>query len=187
MKIILDPGHCGEDTGANFRDLKEKDINLDICLACMERLQLFHWVALTRTSDIHVPLSNRTKIANWWQADLFVSIHCNADPDSDEPGMPEAKGEEIWIYPGSLMSLHVAQIVKGHVDSFFKEHRFRGIKESRGLFVLKHTNMPAVLIETGFIDNINSHGAFQEAVDRRRIGMTLARGLLDYDKGMRPS
>ena len=186
MKIVLDPGHGGEDTGASFRGLKEKDIVLDICLACLERLQLFHWVALTRTSDMYVPLGNRTKMANWWQADLFVSVHCNADPDSDEPGMPEAKGEEIWIYPGSLTGLHVAQTIKEHVDSFFRTHPFRGIKESRHFYVLKHTNMPAILIETGFIDNVYEHGSFQGAVARRRIGLTLARGLLNYDKGVKP-
>ena len=186
MRIVLDPGHGGEDSGATFHGLNEKDIVLDICLACLEKLQLFHWVVLTRTSDLYIPLSDRTKIANWWKADLFVSVHCNADPDSDEPGMPEAKGEEIWVYPGSAMSLHVAQNVKEHVDSFFKDHPFRGIKESAGLFVLNHTKMPAILIETGFIDNINEHGAFQEPLTRRRIGLTLARGLLNYDKGQKP-
>jgi len=186
MKICLDPGHGGEDSGATFRDLKEKDIVLDICLACMERLQLLHWVALTRTSDMYMPLGNRVKLANAWKADLFVSVHCNADPDVDEPGMPEAKGEEIWIYPDSLASLHVAEAIRDHVDTFFKEHRFRGIKESRHLYVLKHTSMPAVLIETGFIDNVSEHGAFQGAVARRRIGVTLAQGLLNYDKGHLP-
>ena len=186
MKVVLDPGHGGDDSGAVFRDLKEKDITLDICLAAMERLQLFHWVALTRTFDMYVPLDSRVKIANWWKADLFVSIHCNADPDSDEPGMPEAKGEEIWIYPDSLTGRHVAEAVKSHVDEFFSEHRFRGIKESEGLYVLRRTQMPAILIEVGFIDNVNEHGAFQGAVARRRIGLTLARGLLNYDKGMKP-
>ena len=186
MKIALDPGHGGQDSGASFRGLKEKDIVLDICLACMERLQLFHWVALTRTSDIYVPLGNRVQIANWWKADLFVSVHCNADPDSDEPGMPEAKGEEIWIYPGSLTGRHVAEMVKDIIDGFFPTHPFRGIKESENLYVLKHTNMPAILIETGFIDNVNEHGGFQGAVARRGIGLRLARALLDYDKGQQP-
>jgi N-acetylmuramoyl-L-alanine amidase len=149
MKIILDSGHGGEDSGATFRDLKEKDITFDICLAALERLQLFHWVALARTSDMYVSLADRVKTANWWKADLFVSVHCNADPDSDEPGMPEAKGEEIWIHPSSVTGRHVAQAIKGHVDEFFSKHKFRGIKESKGLYVLHKTQMPAVLIETG--------------------------------------
>ena len=184
MKICLDPGHGGKDTGASFRDLNEKDITLDICLACFERLQLFHWTILTRSSDLCVSLTNRVQIANWWHADLFVSIHCNADPDIDELWMPEAHGEEIWIYPGSLTGRHVAEAIQSHVDSFFKEHRFRGIKESGNFYVLRETQMPAVLIETGFIDNVNEHGAFQGTASRRRIGLTLGRGLLEYDKGI---
>jgi len=186
MKIILDPGHGGDDSGAVFRDLKEKDITLDICLAAIERLQLFHWTALTRTSDMYVSLSDRAKTANWWKADLFVSVHCNADPDSDEPGMPEAKGEEIWIHPGSLTSRHVAEAVTGHVDDFFPKHTFRGIKESEGFYILRRTQMPAVLIETGFLDNVNEYRAFKGVVNRRRIGILLAQGLLNYDKGIRP-
>ena len=186
MKILIDPGHGGTDPGATFQDLKEKDIVLDIALACAEKIQLFHWVGLTRTSDMFVSLSARVQIANWWRADLFVSIHCNADPDSDEPGMPEAKGEEIWIYPNSYTGRHAAESIMEHVDSFFPEHPFRGIRETKGLCVIRETNMPAILIETGFIDNISEHGAFQGAVNRRRIGLTLGRGLLDYDKGMKP-
>jgi N-acetylmuramoyl-L-alanine amidase len=187
MKICLDPGHGGEDKGALFRGLKEKDIVLDIALSCMEQLQVFHWTALTRTSDRHVSLDKRVTLANWWQANLFVSIHCNADPDPDEPGMPEASGEEIWVYPGSTSGLRVARAIKDHIDSFFPVHPFRGIKESRNLYVLRHTKMPAVLIETGFIDNIGEHKAFQEAAFRRGIGKQLARGLLDYDKGQKPA
>lgn len=186
MKIILDPGHGGDDLGATFRNLKEKHITLDICLAAMERLQLFHWTALTRTSDMYVALDTRTKVANWWKADLFVSVHCNADPDSDEPGMPEAKGEEIWIHSGSLTGRHIADAVKDHVDEFFPNHKFRGIKESESFYVLRRTEMPALLIETGFMDNVSEHGAFRRAVNRRRIGILLAQGLLNYDKGVRP-
>ena len=182
MKLILDPGHGGDDSGAAFRELKEKDITLDICLACLEKLQLYYWVALTRTSDMTVPLSDRVKIANWWKADLFISVHCNADPDIDAPGMPEAKGEEIWIHPHSLTGRDVAEAIKGHVDAFFPDHRFRGIKESKGFYVLRRTQMPAVLIEVGFLDNVSEHGAFQGAVNRRRIGLLLGRGILNYDK-----
>ena len=187
MKICLDPGHGGEDPGAAFRDLKEKDVVLDIALACMEGLQRFHWTALTRTSDLYIPLGNRVQLANSWHADLFVSVHCNADPDIDDHGMPEARGEEIWIYPGSVPGRQAAEAIKQHVDSFFKQHPFRGIKESRNFFVLKYTAMPALLIETGFIDNISEHGAFGRAVFRRGIGLRLARGLLDYANGQPPA
>lgn len=183
MKIIIDPGHGGTDPGAMFRDLREADIVLDIALSCLSRLQLWHCVAITRVDDRYVSLSDRVQIANWWEADLFISIHTNADPDSDEPGMPEGKGEEIWIYKGNLKARNVADVLKVHVDSFFPNHHFRGFKETTSLYVLKHTQMPALLIETGFIDNVNEHQAFSNPVFRRRIGIQLAQGLLNYDKG----
>jgi len=96
--------------------------------------------------------------------------------------MPEGKGEEIWIYPGSP-ARKVAETIKEHVDGFFPDHPFRGIKESKNLYVLRETNMPALLIETGFIDNINEHQAFANPLFRRRIGIQLAMGILQYDKG----
>jgi len=183
LKIVLDPGHGGKDPGAMFRALREADIVLDMALACLSRLQLWHCVALTRTSDVYVPLADRVQIANWWGADLFVSIHTNADPDPDESEMPEGKGEEIWIRPKDSKSLEIANHIKGHVDSFFPEHHFRGVKETKNLYVLKETKMPALLIETGFIDNINEHTAFANLLFRRRIGMQLAEGILEYNKG----
>jgi len=183
MKVCLDPGHGGPDPGAMFRALREADIVLDMALACLSRLQLWHCVALTRTSDVYVPLADRVQIANWWGADLFVSIHTNADPDPDKLGMPEAKGEEIWIHPESPIARNMAEAIKDHVDSFFMDHHFRGIKETTSLYVLKHTTMPAILVEVGFIDNINEHQAFSNPVFRRRIGVQLAQGILLYDKG----
>ena len=183
MKIFLDVGHGGEDSGANFQGLDEKDVVLDICLACFERLQLFHWVALSRTADVYVPLSNRALEANYWGADLFVSVHCNADPDPDYPDMPEAKGEEIWVYSRDSDGYKVAETIKDHVDSFFQTHPFRGIKESKNLYVLRKTKMPALLVETGFIDSINEHEAFKDLGFKRGIGLALARGILEYDRG----
>jgi len=180
MKIVIDPGHGGPDPGAMFRALREADIVLDIALACFNRIQFVNWTILTRTSDRSMSLADRVQIANWCHADLFVSIHCNADLDNDEPGMPEGKGEEIWIYPGSIVSRQVAETMEKHVDGFFPEHSLRGIKESENLYVLRKTNMPAVLIETGFIDSIDEHAAFQTTETRRRIGRMLGRGLLNY-------
>jgi len=181
MKIVIDPGHGGKDQGAMFRALREADIVMDIALACFSRLQFLHWTVLTRVSDMYVSLADRVQIANSWKADLFVSIHTNADMDSDEPCMPEGKGEEIWIYPGSP-ARKVAETIKEHVDGFFPDHPFRGIKESSSLYVLKPENikMPTLLIETGFIDNLTEHKAFQSQETRRRIGRMLGRGLLDY-------
>lgn len=181
LKVFLDPGHGGHDLGACFRDLLlEKDVNLDVCLAAAQRLQFLFWTALSRHSDLPLPLSNRWIQANAWKADISISIHCNADPDADLPGDPEAKGEEIWIYKGSQQGLALAQAMKEHVDTFFPDHGFRGIRETTRLGVLQHTNMPAILIELGFLDHMETSGALQSEIIKIRIGHLISAGVQNY-------
>jgi N-acetylmuramoyl-L-alanine amidase len=80
--IVLDPGHGDFDSGAvGPTGLREKDVVLDVAmrLAPLLETKLGLKIILTRKSDIFVPLRERTRIANRYQADLFVSIHANAD------------------------------------------------------------------------------------------------------------
>jgi len=90
QRIVIDPGHGGTDPGCIGKDgTMEKVIVLDIC----KRLkQLFSThdgleVILTRETDIFVPLENRTVIANQKRADLFVSVHANANPSKKRSGV----------------------------------------------------------------------------------------------------
>lgn len=93
-KIVIDPGHGGEDPGAiGPYGLKEKDVVLEIALKVREILKSdpqFE-VILTRDKDIFIPLNERTEIANKVGADLFISIHANASPNS------YARGIETYI------------------------------------------------------------------------------------------
>jgi N-acetylmuramoyl-L-alanine amidase len=80
-KIIIDPGHGGHDPGAvGPHNLYEKDVVLDIALKLKKILteDPMNEVYLTRSTDVFLPLEERTAIANKKQADLFVSIHANA-------------------------------------------------------------------------------------------------------------
>jgi N-acetylmuramoyl-L-alanine amidase len=83
--IVIDPGHGGEDPGATYNNVKEKDIVLKVSkdLAAKLRNKGFH-IIMTRTDDVFIPLKDRTKIADSARADLFVSIHCNAAPNKRE-------------------------------------------------------------------------------------------------------
>lgn len=79
--IVLDPGHGGEDTGAKGPSgTEEKNITLSVALKVAERLKekTGYRVLLTRTSDVFIPLEERTAFANRNRADIFVSIHANA-------------------------------------------------------------------------------------------------------------
>lgn len=90
QKIVIDPGHGGKDPGAIGKSgTMEKIIVLDICQRLKKLLGANNGleVIMTRESDIYVPVENRTVIANQKQADLFVSVHANANPSKKRSGV----------------------------------------------------------------------------------------------------
>jgi N-acetylmuramoyl-L-alanine amidase len=89
-KIVIDPGHGGKDPGATGVDgLAEKDIVLNVAKKLARKLQreLGIGAVLTRRTDTFVPLETRTAIANEEDADLFISLHMNASPNSEARGL----------------------------------------------------------------------------------------------------
>lgn len=163
--------------------LREKDVVLDICRLIQDKLQYSFWTAMTRNTDVSISIRSRAQVANKWGADVFLSIHTNADPDADELGMPEAKGEEIWIYPGSQEGIKLATCLETYVDKFFPLQAFRGIVESSKFGVLRLTNMPAVLIEVGFLDNSKTNAMLSQYGVLRRIADLMTAGIREYVKG----
>ncbi|HYJ31896.1 MAG TPA: N-acetylmuramoyl-L-alanine amidase [Candidatus Binatia bacterium] len=92
--VAIDAGHGGEDTGAiGYRHLQEADITLAVARKLKSQLDLIPGISavLTRTSDYFIPLRKRIDLARKYQADLFVSIHCNASRNHD------ATGTEIYF------------------------------------------------------------------------------------------
>ena len=149
MKICIDPGHGGYDPGAVNHNVGVTEKALALKIAALlggELASRGYDVFFTRELDTFIPLGFRTKIANNEKADLFISVHLNAAAD------PAAQGIETWYYEGSRESERLAAIVQRELkDQFLAKNR--GIKSTRGFYVLKHTAMPAILVETGFITN----------------------------------
>jgi len=88
-RVVIDPGHGGFDSGAvGPAGLKEKDVTLDLAQRLKRRISEKGQIKcfLTRTGDYYIPLSDRTVIANQYQADLFVSIHINANENRKAHG-----------------------------------------------------------------------------------------------------
>jgi N-acetylmuramoyl-L-alanine amidase len=89
-RIVIDPGHGGHDPGTIGRKgLQEKDLVLDVALR-LQRLvhkELGAEVVMTRSTDVFVPLEERTAIANTKRADLFLSIHANGVKSSKARGI----------------------------------------------------------------------------------------------------
>ncbi len=90
QRIVLDPGHGGTDPGCIGKDgTMEKAVVLDVCKRLKKLLNAHEGleVIMTRETDIFVPLENRTVIANQKQADLFISVHANANPSKKRSGV----------------------------------------------------------------------------------------------------
>lgn len=149
MIVCLDAGHGGSDPGAVNANLGIAEKNLTLRIVGLLRDTLNRRgisVVVTRDCDIYVPLSARCRVANSALADLFVSVHINASPK------PEAHGIETWHFAGSATSADFARAVQDEVKYAYNTID-RGVKASPGFYVLKHTHMPAILVECGFITN----------------------------------
>lgn len=91
-RIFLDPGHGGNDVGTKFAGVFEKNITLEFSrLAADELRRRGFEVSFSRTRDVFLPLDIRTKLAEKWKADLFVSLHVNSSQHAD------AHGTETYI------------------------------------------------------------------------------------------
>lgn len=180
-KVCIDPGHGGYDFGASFNDLREKDVVLEVSKDLARLLGVYPIDLLfTRDSDVYIPLAMRCKMANQYKSDLFLSIHCNADPDPDLPGMPEATGAEIWYHASSKKSEALSTCLANAFKLLLPGEPFRGLKPTTNLYVLKHTNMPAALVEIGFIDNSDTNEKLRDVGMIRTISGILALGITKY-------
>jgi len=185
--IFLDAGHGGGDHGASSRKLMEKDVNLTLCGKLHDEfLDNDFLPVMTRATDHRVNLKERCAYPNgiyksftdeMKDLSIFVSIHCNADPDEDEIGMPEAFGKEIWYYKAGL---DLAYYLKNHAEKIFPDERFRGTKKTDELYVLWHTLMPAILIEVGFIDRVEMNEKLRKNLYLTRLTKWVVAGVTEY-------
>lgn len=178
MIICIDPGHGGKDPGAIFHTSKEKDIALTVSkMLAQELRERGHEVVMTRDNDRALSLAGRCSTANQAKADVFVSIHLNADADADETDVKEARGYEI-LHAGSSKGIRLAAAI----DSNLMEQdaiRSRGLKFRDNLYVLNATKMPAVLVELGFIDSRQERLLLEDPLIQRRMAKLIAEGICD--------
>lgn len=174
MKVCLDAGHGGKDPGACNGDLHEADAALDMVLKLGAYLnQHGAQVIYTRDTDIYIPLSTRCKIANEAQVDCFVSVHLNA------ADAKQAHGVETLKYPSSVKSEALAKSIQDKIIAATGQTD-RGLKDRPGLYVLKHTDMPAALVETGFISNDEEAKEFLFSDKRQVIVEAIGEGILEW-------
>jgi N-acetylmuramoyl-L-alanine amidase len=179
--IVLDPGHGGNDEGAKVSTLLEKRLTLTTALLTKKHLELLDYrVILTRSRDIYVPLARRALIANKNQGALFVSIHFNSAKN------PLAHGIEVFYSPAEnnartkaskRLANHVLYHLLDQTDA-----TSRGVKRANH-HVTKETQMPAILVEGGFMTNPNERSLLKDRNYLECIAKGIAEGVDKYLKG----
>lgn len=173
--IILDPGHGGFDPGAVGRDgLEEKEVNLKITRRVRDILESAGYnVLMTREEDEFISLKQRVNEANEASGRIFVSVHCNASNNS------YSNGSELFIHPDKVPgSRPLAEAIYKNLleDPGLDD---RGIREER-FYVIKNTEMPAVLLEIAFLSNSHEESLLGNEVFRRRVARSIAGGIQEY-------
>lgn len=171
-KVYIDPGHGGSDSGAvGVNNILEKDINLQVSKKVEQLLKKQGLeVKMSRYDDKYISLGQRATEANSWNANCFISIHCNAFNST-------ANGIETYAYNSSSKDL--ATDIQ---DELLKTKAYtlnRGIKYA-GFYVLKNTKMKATLIELGFIDSKEDIKHLTQKQDE--LAQAIAKGICKYLK-----
>lgn len=222
FKVVLDAGHGGNDPGAQKNGCTEKHIALDVILRIGKILEAYPEfnVKYTRTTDVFIPLKDRAKIANDFEADLFVSVHCNSSVSPKPYGAMTlvmglsragmnfeiAKAENAVISleenykekyqgfdpnnPNTQIGLKIMQEetlmqsidFASSVQNYFRNSLNRkdlGMHQ-QPLWVLDATVMPGVLIELGFLSNLEESKYMKSEEGKSNYSQIIARSIIEY-------
>ena len=177
--VALDAGHGGWSSGAVYQGIQEKDLNLPITLRVGELLAgRVRQVVMIRPEDTYMGLYERSDMANAAGADVFLSIHCNANENENIQGI------FTYSYPGS----EPGEALAGHIQ---REVAAATGGLDRGLLtndyvVLRETNMPAALLECGFLSNPAERLLLADPAYQEKIAQGAAAGILAYLKTLLP-
>jgi N-acetylmuramoyl-L-alanine amidase len=215
--VVLDPGHGGVDKGSQGPDgALEKAINLAVAEAVRDGLEATgrYRVVMTRDRDRSVALDERVRIAREAGADLFLSIHADADERSrstrgasvytladyaEGRSRSEILQEDPWILDVDL-SIRRAEVGDILIDLVHRDTKnqstafaealiphlrsagplLRNTHRSAGFYVLLAPDVPAVLLEAGFITNPDDEARLTSRTDRRTLADAIVAGIDDY-------
>jgi N-acetylmuramoyl-L-alanine amidase len=190
--VMIDPGHGGSDDGASGHSLKEKNITLDLgqrLAAALQKEQIS--CVLTRDEDKFVSLPDRVNLANSIPNSIFISLHCNYSDNSTAKGIEvyrcisksNADGVQVVSalgesFPIADLESELAQALDDTTTAELREEN-RGVKQAN-FFVVRNVEVPAVLVECGFLSNAEDAHRLGDPAYRQRLADALARGLISY-------
>ncbi|WP_061746084.1 GBS Bsp-like repeat-containing protein [Streptococcus suis] len=192
--VYIDPGHGGRDSGASYGGVHEKNLALSVSNKLRENLLKYGInVLMTRTGDYDVDFkTERSRMTNASNADLFISIHFNATG----AGVSNATGIETYWYqydpeyqPKINKEMHnnptrlaESEILANKVqESLIKETGAvnRGVRRET-FAVLRETAIPAILVELGFMDNPSELQVIKQDSYHTRLAKALAQGVMNW-------
>ena len=195
--IFLDPGHGGQDSGAFYYNVAEKDLNMQIYHKLRAKLEELGYKVLTsRDSDIDVDfVTERSRMVNKTNSDIFISIHFNATGNTyskasgiqtysyrDEPDYP-SKINQYWHNHPDRMSESKRLAAAIH-SSLLAETGAKdaGLLES-SYAVLRETAKPAVLLELGYMDNFSENQQIRDSHYQDKLVAGIVKGIQKYYAG----
>lgn len=172
-KVVLDPGHGGSDYGAIREGINEKDLTLDMTQRVASILKSKGYkVAMTREDDTYLGLQERCDFTEAENPEIFVSIHVNSAVATEPYGI------ETHYYHEN--SIELAEVIQNHLvkDISTKD---RGVLKSK-FYVINHTDVPAVLVETGFLSNADERAELVTEKRKQDTAKSIAEGIIEYLK-----
>lgn len=176
--VVIDAGHGGSEPGAIYKNMIEKNVNLDIALKLNELLKKNNInTYMIREDDSFVGFYERAYIANKLNASLFISIHNNAlenNPSFDGTmtlysiNKKESKQFDSYDFANILQ--------KGLINDI--DTKDRNVRERDDLVVLRMTEMPAALVEVAFITNANDRAKLQSEEFRQKVAQSLCNSII---------
>ena len=170
-KVFIGIGHGGSDPGAVANGLKEKDLNLQIALACRDYLTQYG-VKMSRTKDENDPLSEEIRECNIFSPDLAVDIHCNAG---------NGDGAEVFHHYGGGKGKTLAINILDEITKVGQNSR--GVKTRKNTAgrdyygFIREITAPAVIVECAFVDS-NDVKIIDTSSEQKAMGIAIAKGIL---------
>lgn len=178
--IYLDPGHGGVDPGATYKNIKESNINLSICLKIKEYLeQNGATVYLTRSGDYDLSaigarcrkksdFDNRIRLINSSDADMYISIHLNSISS------PTWHGTQIFYDNANKNNKKIAELFSSYLNLK------RQPSEIKDMYLNKNIKKQGVLIEVGFLSNYNDRVNLIDENYQKEFANQIVKAVINY-------
>lgn len=184
--IIIDPGHGGEDGGATVNNILEKNINLSIAIKLKDIFESNGFsVIMTRDTDSDLSdnntnkkfsdLNKRVSIFNSSLNNIVISIHQNKFTNS------KYRGAQVFYSDNNENSKTFAECISMSINNLLQPYNNRQTKLAGSeIFILDKTDVPAVLVECGFLSNAEDISLVTDENYQTKLAFTIYLGFLDY-------